>query len=59
MIEDDGIGFDSAAHSGGIGMSSMRERAAEIGARFQVESKPGRGTRVIIAWRESVSGAGV
>jgi nitrate/nitrite-specific signal transduction histidine kinase len=28
----------------------MRERAEAIGARFEVESAPGEGTRVSVVW---------
>lgn len=47
-ITDKGKGFDlEATHQGqGFGLISMQERAESIGARFQVESKPGQGTRI-------------
>ena len=53
VIEDDGVGFDQAAvdKSGtGIGMVSMRERAALINATLQVESAPGRGTTIYLRY---------
>lgn len=50
LVSDDGRGFDPAhlcadppAH---FGLNTMRERAQAIGAEFQVESRPGGGTRV-------------
>ena len=50
-IADDGKGFDpgevSAEHHG---MRIMRERAEAIGAQFQVNSEPGHGTQVLLAW---------
>lgn len=43
-IEDDGNGFDPNAESRGQGLRSMRERAEELGARFEFRSTPGRAT---------------
>ena len=60
MVRDNGIGFasDARTNSGrfravhglglGLGLVSMRERAAEQGGQFQIHSEPGRGTRVEI-----------
>jgi signal transduction histidine kinase len=47
-IADDGIGFDpaTARQRGGMGLSAMEERAAEMGGRLSLESTPGEGTRV-------------
>jgi signal transduction histidine kinase len=45
-IEDDGAGMPIGAQPG-IGLVSMRERAAEVGGTCTVESLPGRGTRVV------------
>jgi signal transduction histidine kinase len=47
-VEDDGNGFDasSAPAAGGLGMSSMRERAALMGGRVTINAKPNRGTQV-------------
>ncbi|GAB4514906.1 MAG: hypothetical protein OHK0046_17640 [Anaerolineae bacterium] len=47
-IRDDGRGFDLAAarDTGGIGLSSMQERALQIGATLKVESTPGVGTSI-------------
>jgi signal transduction histidine kinase len=42
-VQDDGVGLP-AQHRTGIGLSSMRERAEELGGAFMIES--GRGTRV-------------
>jgi signal transduction histidine kinase len=49
-VSDDGRGFDAAAPSapGHFGLLGMRERAQEIGARFELRSLPGRGTRVLV-----------
>jgi signal transduction histidine kinase len=43
-ILDDGCGIDGARS--GVGLSSARERAAELGGRFTVGSGPEGGTRV-------------
>lgn len=45
-IEDDGRGVPTDARAG-VGLESMRERAAEIGGRCAIERRPGGGTRVI------------
>jgi signal transduction histidine kinase len=47
-IADDGVGFDPEANSsrGGLGLRGMAERAARLGGRLAVESRPGHGTRV-------------
>ena len=46
IIEDNGIGFDPSfveTNRRGVGLIGMRERAALVGAEFQIESTPGRG----------------
>ncbi len=49
-IEDDGEGFEpaSAQGGGGMGLEGMRERAQRIGAKLQIQSAPGQGTRIMI-----------
>ena len=49
-VVDDGAGFDTATPPGGThhGLSNMRARAARLGGRLDVESAPGRGTRIIL-----------
>jgi signal transduction histidine kinase len=49
-IRDDGIGFNpvTANKGGGVGLSVMQERAAELGARLTIESEPGTGSRVLV-----------
>ena len=44
-ISDDGQGFDPEA-APGVGLSSMRERAANVDGRLEIESEMGQGTRV-------------
>jgi signal transduction histidine kinase/ligand-binding sensor domain-containing protein len=48
-ISDDGVGFNvnEAAHlAGHFGMTTMRERASQIGAEITISSKPGHGTSI-------------
>jgi len=53
-IADDGQGFDPtqgaplrvSGGSGGLGLTSMRERAERLGGRIEVQSQPGDGTTV-------------
>ena len=44
-VRDDGRGFDpDATYAGHLGLTSMRSRAAEIGAQMTIDSTPGSGT---------------
>jgi len=45
-VVDDGMGIPEN-HSAGVGMSSMRERAEELGGTLLVEAVPEGGTRVL------------
>jgi signal transduction histidine kinase len=50
-IRDDGCGFDPAqlgADAAGIGIAAMCDRALAVGARFELESSPGGGTRISV-----------
>jgi PAS domain S-box-containing protein len=52
-IEDNGVGFAAPAAAGtsslgGLGLSTMRERAALVGGNLQVESDPSVGTTVYL-----------
>ena len=49
-IEDDGRGFDPGeiSEKQGFGLRSMRGRAEAVGGRLEVNSAPGKGTRVIV-----------
>jgi signal transduction histidine kinase len=46
-IRDDGIGLP-LGYQAGIGLSSMRERTAELGGAFHIESTPGQGTVISV-----------
>ena len=53
IVADDGCGFDTAAISScaahqGFGLRIMRERAEAVGASFQVESRLGMGSRMMV-----------
>ncbi len=53
-IEDDGCGFDIAAipaEQKSFGLQIMAERAEEAGGCLRVESKPGKGTTVLVQFR--------
>ncbi|MCZ2288076.1 MAG: histidine kinase [Anaerolineales bacterium] len=51
-IQDDGVGFDAQTlEHEGLGLGIMRERARSIGARLEVVSRPGRGTRLHLNWQ--------
>ncbi|MBN1954747.1 MAG: sensor histidine kinase [Anaerolineae bacterium] len=50
-VEDDGSGFDIPELTGGpvgeeMGLATMRERVEMLNGQFEVESSPGRGTRI-------------
>jgi signal transduction histidine kinase len=48
-ISDDGVGFDPASadlRSRHLGLTSMEERARELGGRLEIRSAPGTGTTV-------------
>jgi len=42
VIEDDGVGFDTAAKTGrrSFGLTAMRERVEVLGGRIHIQSKP-------------------
>lgn len=47
-IEDDGLGFDSAKATKGIGLKNMRTRVKEFKGSFKLESQIGKGTIIEI-----------
>jgi signal transduction histidine kinase len=51
VVEDDGVGFDPSSPGGHEpaptwGLLGMRERMAAVGGQVQIDSVPGRGTRI-------------
>ena len=48
-VSDDGTGFDPDLAPGGLGLASMRERAAAVGGALRITSAPGAGTSVRLA----------
>jgi signal transduction histidine kinase len=51
-IQDRGCGFDPSRPEGrGFGLTSMRERAARIGAELSIGSRPGAGTELEVVVR--------
>jgi signal transduction histidine kinase len=54
VAQDDGKGFDTSDielnydKRGSLGLTNMRERATLVGGKVTIESKPGKGTRVMI-----------
>jgi signal transduction histidine kinase len=54
-VRDDGRGFDAtASFPGHLGLHTMRERVANLGGMFDIESVEGRGTtiRILIPGQE-------
>lgn len=49
-VYDDGIGFDpaNASEGSGLGLRGVRERVQRIGGAMEIQSAPGKGTRVIV-----------
>jgi signal transduction histidine kinase len=48
-VSDDGQGFDPACSSDGFGLTSMRERAVQIGSELRIDSQPRAGTSVTVS----------
>lgn len=51
IITDDGSGFDPAIRTGrGHGLANLAARARELPGELQIDSAPGKGTRIIITF---------
>jgi two-component system nitrate/nitrite sensor histidine kinase NarX len=58
LIEDDGVGFGKQVYGSPgehVGLAIMRERALRFGGDLRIESEPGEGTRVILAFSQPVT----
>jgi PAS domain S-box-containing protein len=60
-VADDGAGFDTRAVAPAgrsrWGLLMMRERAEAAGSRLRISSRPGRGTQVVISWKDPAYGS--
>ena len=62
IVEDDGVGFDARGNinletlleNRHFGLAGMLERATFIGGSVDIDSYPGKGTRVQVTWRGNV-----
>jgi signal transduction histidine kinase len=55
VIQDDGVGFyPGTIQAGHLGIGIMRERAVAIKASLTLESEPGHGTLVSLAWNSDM-----
>ena len=48
-IADDGRGFDPARTPRGAGLQNIRDRIEDLGGTFNLASRPGHGTALIIS----------
>ena len=53
VVEDDGVGFshdqaDMRRSTGHMGLPLLAELAEEAGARLDIQSQPGAGTRLVL-----------
>jgi PAS domain S-box-containing protein len=55
-IEDKGAGFDAGAPTSGYGLFSIRERLNRLGGRIEVQSSPGRGSRIVLSVPATAAG---
>jgi len=57
-VADDGVGMEQSPELSarqGFGLASMRQRASAIGGEWQIDSAPGRGTRVSVRMMKRAS----
>jgi ligand-binding sensor domain-containing protein/two-component sensor histidine kinase len=53
LVKDDGKGFDRERIISGNGLHNMEQRAAAMGADFEIASAPGKGTELRLAMKTS------
>ncbi|MFW5468568.1 sensor histidine kinase [Knoellia sp. CPCC 206435] len=46
-VQDNGVGFHPSTTMPGVGLTSMKERAAALGGSVEVRSAPGKGTTIV------------
>lgn len=44
VIQDDGVGFNAALRTGGLGLLGIQERVQELDGALRISSRPGKGT---------------
>lgn len=57
VIEDDGVGFDldkDTERPGRFGLAGMYERAERVGGELGLETRPGKGTKVVLSIEERI-----
>jgi signal transduction histidine kinase len=45
-VDDDGVGFDPRSVQRGLGLTHLADRVAAVGGTLEIDSRPGRGTRI-------------
>tara|TARA_Y100001980_G_C14556924_1_gene354266 strand:- start:92741 stop:94912 length:2172 start_codon:yes stop_codon:yes gene_type:complete len=50
VISDDGVGFDPAINTGGIGFINIRSRIALFSGEFSIDSSPGKGCEIRVSF---------
>jgi signal transduction histidine kinase len=50
VVQDDGVGFDTAGAPRGQGLGNLEARARRLGGGLRITSRPGRGTRLRAAF---------
>jgi signal transduction histidine kinase len=48
-LEDNGRGFNVRQRQDGLGLKGMRERAEQMGARFNLTSRRNKGTKIVVS----------
>ncbi len=50
-IKDDGIGFDKARKSNGVGLMNMKTRAALFNGTLEINTAPGKGCELVVQFK--------